>query len=263
MTNYTKINGIKVSYKINLTDSDIYLIFIHGLQTRKEAFEFYETRLKNELNYCTLSIDLVGFGETDKPPKFSYDLSSQVKILISLLSALKIEKIIIIGHSFGGMIGNYLLDYDIEILSFINLEGNMTLSDCGESLNVDNMTFESFKPYYNNLIRELDNSDESAMKFRASSLKMIPNFVFYASSKTIVKWSKSSYLYDKFINQKLPKMLIIGEKSGYSTRPDDKYTTIKTVPKTSHFMFLEEKEKTLQLLLDFLNDCANFNKYIQ
>ena len=172
MANFIHIEGIKVSYEIKLTDSDIYLIFIHGLQTRKEAFEFFENRLKNELNYCTLSIDLVGFGETDKPLNFSYDLSSQVKILISLLRALKIKKIIIIGHSFGGMIGNYLLDYDIEILSFINLEGNMALSDCGESLNVNNMTFESFKPYYNNLIRELDNSDESTMKFRSSSLKM-------------------------------------------------------------------------------------------
>ena len=96
MTNFIDIEGIKVSYEIKLTDSDIYLIFIHGLQTRKEAFEFFENSLKNELNYCTLSIDLVGFGETDKPLNFSYDLSSQVKILISLLSALKIKKIIII-----------------------------------------------------------------------------------------------------------------------------------------------------------------------
>src|SRR6056300_3559 len=118
MTNFIDIEGINVSYEIKLTDSDIYLIFIHGLQTRKEAFEFFKNRLKNELNYCTLSIDLVGFGNSEKPDNFPYDLISQATIVKDILRDLEIKNIILVGHSYGGMISTYLSNQsDLNVLA--------------------------------------------------------------------------------------------------------------------------------------------------
>ena len=59
------------------------------------------------------------------------------------------NNLIIIGHSYGGMIGTKLLQSeDLEIKSIINLEGNLVEEDCGESINVANMTFSKFQDYF-------------------------------------------------------------------------------------------------------------------
>ena len=253
MTNFIDIEGIKVSYEIKLTDSDIYLIFIHGLQTRKEAFEFFKNRLKNELNYCTLSIDLVGFGNSEKPDNFPYDLISQATIVKDILRALEIKNIILVGHSYGGMISTYLSNQsDLNVLALISLEGNLTKGDCGESMNVSNLSFSDFKPYYNELISKLDNRKTFAEQFRADALKKIPDHIFYKSSKTIVEWSITSNLYELFTNLKIPKLLVIGAKSGYQTKPDDEYTTLKIIHNASHFMLLEKSEDSSEKVLEFL-----------
>lgn len=253
MTNFIDIEGIKVSYEIKLTDSDIYLIFIHGLQTRKEAFEFFKNRLKNELNYCTLSIDLVGFGNSEKPDNFPYDLISQATIVKDILRALEIKNIILVGHSYGGMISTYLSNQsDLNVLALISLEGNLTKGDCGESMNVSNLSFSDFKPYYNELISKLDNTKKFAEQFRAGALKKIPDHIFYKSSKTIVDWSIKSILYELFTNLKIPKLLVIGSESGYKTKPDDEATTIKIIQNAGHFMLLEKPEDSSEKILEFL-----------
>ena len=62
---------------------------------------------------------------------------------------MEIKDLIIIGHSYGGMIGTKLLQSaDLEIKSIINLEGNLVEEDCGESINVANMTFSKFQDYF-------------------------------------------------------------------------------------------------------------------
>ena len=253
MNNFINIEGIKVSYKINLTDSDIYLIFIHGLQTRKEAFDFVETRLMYELNYCTLSIDLVGFGSSDKPDNFPYDLLSQTTIVEDILLSLEIRNIILVGHSYGGMISTYLANNkDLNVFALISLEGNLTTGDCGESRNVSKLSFSDFKPYYKELISKLDKSKNSVEQYRADVLKKIPDHVFYKSSKTIVEWSSTSNLYKIFTNLKIPKLLVIGSDSDYQTKPDDEHTTIKTINNTGHFMLLEKPQDSFEKVVQFL-----------
>ena len=49
-------------------------------------------------------VDLIGFGQSDKPKNFGYDLLDQVNKIKKLLYELEIKDLIIIGHSYGGMI---------------------------------------------------------------------------------------------------------------------------------------------------------------
>lgn len=248
-----KINDINISLNLNKKKSDVYAVLIHGLQSSKEAFIRIQSDIEKQLEISTLSIDLVGFGNSEKPDNFSYDLISQATIVKDILRELEIRNIILIGHSYGGMISTYLSNQrDLNVLALISLEGNLTKGDCGESMNVSNLSFSDFKPYYNELISKLDNTKKFAEQFRAGALKKIPDHIFYKSSKTIVDWSIKSNLCELFTNLKIPKLLVIGSESGYKTKPDDEATTIKIIQNAGHFMLLEKPEDSSEKILKFL-----------
>jgi pimeloyl-ACP methyl ester carboxylesterase len=248
-----KINDINISLNLNKRESDVFTVLIHGLQSNKEAFNKIQSDIEKKLEYSTISIDLVGFGNSEKPDNFPYDLISQATIVKDILRELEIRNIILIGHSYGGMISTYLSNQrDLNVLALISLEGNLTKGDCGESMNVSNLSFSDFKPYYNELISKLDNTKKFAEQFRAGALKKIPDHIFYKSSKTIVDWSIKSNLYELFTNLKIPKLLVIGSESGYKTKPDDEATTIKIIQNAGHFMLLEKSEDSSEKILEFL-----------
>jgi pimeloyl-ACP methyl ester carboxylesterase len=250
-----KINDINISINLNKKESDVFVVLIHGLQSNKEAFNRIQSDIEKKLDFSTLSIDLVGFGNSEKPDNFPYDLISQATIVKDIFRDLEIRNIILIGHSYGGMISTYLSNQsDLNVLALISLEGNLTKGDCGESMNVSNLLFSDFKPYYNELISKLDNTKNFADQFRADALKRIPDHVFYKSSKTIVDWSVDSNLFTEFINNEIPKLLIIGSNSGFESKPHDKHTTIKILEKTGHFMLLEEQIKTSKVIIDFIRN---------
>jgi len=250
-----KINDINVSLSLNRKESDTFVVLIHGLQSNKEIFNTIQDDIEKRFEFSTLSIDLVGFGNSEKPVNFPYDLLSQVSMVKDILLELEIKKIILIGHSYGGMISTHLANnIDFDILALISLEGNLTKGDCGESIYVSKMSFTDFKPYYNDLISKLDSSTTFAEQYRADALKKIPDHVFYKSAKTIVEWSITSNLYKIFTNLNTPKLLIIGSESGYQTQPNDRHTTIKPIEKTGHFMLLEERIKTSKIIIDYIRN---------
>ena len=256
-----KINDINISINLNKKESDVFAVLIHGLQSNKEAFNRIQSDIEKQLEISTLSIDLVGFGNSEKPDNFPYDLISQVTIVKEVLRNLEIRNIILIGHSYGGMISTYLSNQsDFNVLALISLEGNLAKGDCGESMNVSNLSFSDFKPYFNELISKLDNTKKFAEQFRAEALKKIPDHVFYKSSKTIVDWSIKSNLFSEFINNKIPKLIVIGSDSGFESKPDDSYTTIQILEKTGHFMLLEEQFKTSKIIIDFIRNMKKQDK---
>lgn len=53
-------------------------------------------------NFRVLAPDMVGFGFTERPQNFSYNMDAWVKHAIDFLDALEIKKIYIVGNSFGG-----------------------------------------------------------------------------------------------------------------------------------------------------------------
>ena len=196
---------------------------------------------------------MVGFGNSEKKLDFNYDLLDQVLIIDRLLDHLKIKKTIIVGHSFGGMIGTKLLENrKLDVSAFINLEGNLCLDDCGESINVANMNYLDFLPYYDSLKSRLLNSKTFAETFRGGSLDLIPPKVFFKTSQTIVKWSKNNKLNEIFENTTIPKLLIRGDKSNFKSYPQNVKITHSSIAGGTHFMILERPNQTYEAIHDYL-----------
>lgn len=98
--NFTTIQGHKIYYTQEGSGENI--LFIHGIGASHYVWRYLSPKLSSE--YRVTAVDLLGFGLSDKPETFKYDLDSQCDILLELLKKLDIKKTIIVGSSMGGSI---------------------------------------------------------------------------------------------------------------------------------------------------------------
>ena len=109
-----KIMNVNINYKFSDIGSDTTLVLLHGWG---QNIKMMEPISKNyEDKYNILIIDLPGFGESSEP-KFSWSLYDYTECLRKLIVSLKLKKVILIGHSFGGRISLiYASKYKVEKL---------------------------------------------------------------------------------------------------------------------------------------------------
>ncbi|NOU18050.1 MAG: alpha/beta hydrolase [Bacteroidales bacterium] len=102
------------------------IVFLHGLGS-SSIVDFSGLLTDNRFSkYRLILIDLLGFGISDKPSNYSYDLYQQADIVSNLLDELKIEKYSLVGHSMGGVISIALAQKDSKrIEDLILMEPNL------------------------------------------------------------------------------------------------------------------------------------------
>ena len=100
---------------------DMPILILHGWNLSAAKFQPLEVELKKR-GYKTYCIDLPGFGNTDKP-KNPLDLSAYVRFVKDFLIKKKLDKIILIGHSFGGRISIKLTAENPKIVHALILTG--------------------------------------------------------------------------------------------------------------------------------------------
>lgn len=78
------------------------LLMIHGWMSYRgvwgQTIEAYQ-----ETHHC-IAVDLLGFGESDKPKEADYSIGAQGQRILHLADALSFDQFILIGHSLGGQI---------------------------------------------------------------------------------------------------------------------------------------------------------------
>jgi pimeloyl-ACP methyl ester carboxylesterase len=75
------------------------LLFLHGFFGEGAAWEALMEALAVE--YRCIALDLLGFGESSKP-RLKYTIWHQVSFLQQFMAALGLEKVTLVGHSYGG-----------------------------------------------------------------------------------------------------------------------------------------------------------------
>ncbi len=108
---YAKVDGFQISYDEFGKNKHKRLLFIHGLGSSSIVWRDIPEALSE--HFHTISIDLIGFGGSDKP-KADYTINYFSQFIKNFLRKIGIndqEKICIIGHSLGGYIAT---EYAIE-----------------------------------------------------------------------------------------------------------------------------------------------------
>jgi len=105
------------------------VLFIHGFPSAAWDWHFQWKHLAGQ--YRLLSVDLLGFGLSDKPSKHQYSLLEQADIVQALLSKQGVKQYHILAHDYGDSVAQDLLsrqdviDNAAHILSICFLNGGL------------------------------------------------------------------------------------------------------------------------------------------
>jgi pimeloyl-ACP methyl ester carboxylesterase len=109
MDQFVQVNNIRLHYIDHHHDHRVVgptLILLPGLTANAHCFDgLIQAGLSQRLRVLTL--DLRGRGLSDKPAA-GYSMADHAADVIALLDALEIERVVIGGHSFGGLLTFYL-----------------------------------------------------------------------------------------------------------------------------------------------------------
>ncbi len=104
---FTKVNGLKICYKLQGKGKPVFLA--HGFGTNKEFWIGQIQELAKR--YQIIYFDLRGAGKSDRPNPL-YTMEMYVEDLRGLIDILNMKKVHLVGHSFGGMISmNFCLKF--------------------------------------------------------------------------------------------------------------------------------------------------------
>ncbi|MHA1460780.1 MAG: alpha/beta fold hydrolase [Promethearchaeota archaeon] len=122
---FAKINGLKLSYLIYGTGFPV--IFIHGYGAKKEIWRTQVVDIGKK--FKAITFDLRGTGESDRP-NFPYTMNMLAEDVKGLMDFIGVEKVHLIGRSFGGMIAqNFVLKYPEKVEKLILIATNFGRTD--------------------------------------------------------------------------------------------------------------------------------------
>jgi len=94
------INGLEINYKV-LGKGDPFLI-LHGWGGSSDSW-IKTQKILAKKGYKVISLDWPGFGKSITPPK-PWGVKDYSNFLLNFIKELKLKKVILLGHSFGGRI---------------------------------------------------------------------------------------------------------------------------------------------------------------
>ncbi len=225
------------------------LIFIHGLGCSKDAF-LHAFNFSAFNNFSILAFDLVGFGDSTKAKEFSYSIEDHAEVCKLVIDKLSLNNIHIVGHSMGGAVALLLIEkLRQKVKSFINLEGNLISEDCYISRRAFGISFDEFKRIFEKIKEDNKNSPWYNMLCKTMPL------AFYKSSRSLVEYSDSNELLRKFLELKIKKAYIFGEKNAKMPVLEKIKGKVKVFPisKSGHFMMLDNPEEFYRKLFEIID----------
>jgi pimeloyl-ACP methyl ester carboxylesterase len=94
---FRTIHGYRRAFRV--AGSGPALLLIHGVGDKSTAWEPVHAELARR--FTVIAPDLLGHGESDKP-RADYSLAAFANGMRDLLAALDIDRVTLVGHSFGG-----------------------------------------------------------------------------------------------------------------------------------------------------------------
>jgi pimeloyl-ACP methyl ester carboxylesterase len=253
----------KLAYRLK-QDGPESFVFVHGLGASKNSFDrCFE--MKEFEKYTVATIDLAGCGESSRPDDFSYTMNDQAILVLEWIRSLGLTRIILVGHSMGGVICLYLAEaLGTQVEAFFNLEGNLGRDDCTFSGRVASASWEDFKhkgfEEFKSALRESIRETESpGLKNYYQNISKAHPRALYLSSVSLVKESCQGNLNPRFLGLPVKKWYVFGDRSinhanmRFLDQHDIPYFV---VPGSGHFMMDDQPSVFYRMLFDVLRNRA-------
>jgi pimeloyl-ACP methyl ester carboxylesterase len=243
--------------------SPVVVVFFHGLGDARTSF----TPLfgMSPLEDLTLAaVDLPGCGESTKPVDFSYGMGDQASQVLQWLGKLNFEKVILAGHSMGGVVALYAAENlpQERVAGLVNIEGNLGPEDCFYSRNIasysgDDFEKNGFKAMIRMLRMESSSDPQPVMERYARNFSNALPCALHRSSVSLVEESDHGRLKERFRDLPMAKGYISGERSLVPSTAKylaDNRITYLRVPKSGHFMMVEQPEAFCEVFRRMLEE---------
>jgi pimeloyl-ACP methyl ester carboxylesterase len=106
---FANVNSIRLHYIKYANEGKPTLLLLHGLTANCMAFEGLISHGLTE-QFNIIAVDLRGRGLSTHPI-FGYTMKAHAKDIIELLKHLKLNDVILVGHSYGGLLSSFLCYY--------------------------------------------------------------------------------------------------------------------------------------------------------
>ncbi|MCP4728384.1 MAG: alpha/beta hydrolase [bacterium] len=243
------VEGIDIEYHFeHKPESDNLIICFHGLVCTKESFRYI---LKNSLfnDSSILLIDLPGFGDSSRPENFSYTMEDQAEVCEKLIGRFPYSRYHLAAHSMGGAAALlFSPEFYKKVLTFSNLEGNLIAEDCGMfSKTVISVPEDEFiSDLYEELRKQLE--EYEILRFDKTTPEVI-----YKSSASLVEWSESGKLLEKFKDLNVRKAYFYGEENqGMEILQKLSSVPAMMIPNADHSMMVENPGVFYEKLAEFI-----------
>lgn len=122
---FAEVDGVTVHYQEAGETSAPPLLLIHGFASSnlvwsKVLLPFAES------GFRVIAPDLLGYGYSGKPRQMDYTIASQAKMVIGLLEQLGIERVCLVGSSYGGAVAATIALDHPELVEKLVLVGAVT-----------------------------------------------------------------------------------------------------------------------------------------
>jgi len=240
------------------------IVLLHGYLESLEIWDDFSTQLSKK--YRVISFDIPGHGDSDVIAE-NQSMKMISEILYQTLGVLGITKCFLIGHSMGGYVTLMMHKLNPELLSGFCLFHSHPFADTQETKKKRLREIELVKDGRKDLIARF-NLPSAYADENIKSLKKAVN----RSIEIALKTSKEGAIANLYAmtnrpnfsrelsNSEIPFLYLLGKHDNLMDCTD----IIKnvTLPKTSelyilensgHMGFIEEKEKSLKIITQFIN----------
>lgn len=110
-SHFVEVDANRIHYQGFGEENDPTLILIHGYTASTYIWKTVAPQLADQ-GFRVISVDLLGFGFSEKPSGFDYTIAGQARIIERFMNHLGIGRATIVGSSYGGAVAMTLaLDY--------------------------------------------------------------------------------------------------------------------------------------------------------
>ncbi len=248
---YFEYSKKQIFYQIKDNNSQNTLLFIHGSGGNSN---FWENQFYLNIDYNIIAVDLPSHNKSNTFPELSLDL--YVDVVKKLVDSLKPEKLILGGHSLGGVvIQEYYFRYPNDVSALI-------LCATGGRMRVSQVIFNSIKPDYQVFLNNL----RVGLFYRKTSKEIIENAILESSQMdpevtyNDFKICDAFDTLDKTNSIDVPCLIICGKYDQltpvkYSQFFHDKIknSELYIIDKSGHAVMLEKPNEVNKAIEDFIN----------
>jgi pimeloyl-ACP methyl ester carboxylesterase len=223
---------------------DHLLLFLHGLGCTKQSFDgAFAAAGLNNYSICTL--DLLGFGDSDKPDYLSYTMEEHAETVRLVLEQLAFAKVSIVAHSMGGAVGLLLAQNLPNLERFISVEGKLITSGEGIATSVlASLLYDEFLGGGSDrFLAQLQSSPRPAFKAWAGWYRQASPRAIHAGARSLVHWADSGRLLEMFNHLPDATYIYGGDSTKSLLLPQLIGAKVVKIPNAGHFPMLDNPDK--------------------